>query len=235
MFEQSVSYTAAITFGFLSFFSPCILPLIPAYFTFISGYSLEELTDGQDRGLRKKVIAATIFYVLGFTFVFTLLGASASYLGSLIFEYQQIIRIAGGVLIILLGLHMTGLLTVKTFNMEKRFHVTKRPLRIMGAFVVGMAFAAGWSPCIGPLLGSILILAGSEETVWKGMLLLLLYSAGLATPFLVLSIFINYLLTFLKRVSRTMGTIQKVAGGLLIMVGIGLVTNTFGILSRLAV
>ena len=164
MFAETISYPAALLAGLLSFFSPCILPLIPAYFVFISGFTLDELT-GCENGIRKKVVLSTIAYVLGFSSVFILMGASASYLGSFIQIYSTAIRIIGGVLIMFLGLHLTGWLRFNALEFEKRVHLDKKPIHFMGTFLVGMAFGAGWSPCIGPLLGSILIIAGSKETV----------------------------------------------------------------------
>jgi cytochrome c-type biogenesis protein len=225
MFEQTVSYPAAFIAGFLSFLSPCILPLIPAYFTFITGLSIEELTGGDPSRIRRRVVTSTLSYVSGFSLVFVLLGASASFLGGLINDYGSYIRIAGGVIIILLGIHLTGLIRFRALEFEKRLQVREKPLHFFGTFLVGMAFGAGWSPCVGPLLGSILIIAGSQETVWQGIGLLSVYSAGLAIPFIVLSIFINFMLAFLKRANRIIRYVNLAAGSLLVAIGIGLVTN----------
>jgi cytochrome c-type biogenesis protein len=224
MFAEAVSFPAAFLAGLLSFFSPCVLPLIPAYFTFITGYSLEELTEGNIE-IRKKVILSTISFVLGFSVVFILMGGSASYLGGLIYKYKNLIRIIGGVLIIILGIHLTGVFRIRSLEFEKRIQIQKKPLHFLGTFIVGMAFGAGWSPCIGPLLGSILIVAGSQETVAQGMVLLGVYSAGLALPFVIISVFINFLLVFMKRASKVLKYVNVVAGILLILVGLVLVTN----------
>ena len=169
---ESVSYPAALLAGVMSFFSPCILPLIPAYFSFISGYSLEELTEAKSTALRNRVIYTTLLFILGFSTVFVLLGASASFLGGLMSQYKDYIRIIGGAVIILLGLHLTGIVRVRGLDIEKRIQLKEKPLHLFGTFLIGMAFGAGWSPCIGPLLGSILIMAGSQETVGEGMILL---------------------------------------------------------------
>jgi len=225
MFAESVSYPAAFVAGLLSFFSPCVLPLIPAYFTFITGFSLEQLVDSPAAETRKKVLLSTLAYVLGFSLVFVMMGASASFLGGLIFKYRELIRIVGGVLIVLLGIHLTGLVRIRGLEFEKRIALQKKPLHFMGTFLIGMAFGAGWSPCIGPLLGSILILAGNQDNVAHGMLLLAIYSAGLALPFVIISVFINLVLVFLKRVTRIMAYINGVAGGLLIVIGLLLLTN----------
>jgi cytochrome c-type biogenesis protein len=232
MFAEAVSFPAAFLAGLLSFFSPCVLPLIPAYFTFITGYSLEELTEGNTE-IRKKVILSTISYVLGFSVVFILMGGSASYLGGFIYKYKNLIRIIGGVLIIILGIHLTGVFRIRSLEFEKRIQIKKKPIHFLGTFVIGMAFGAGWSPCIGPLLGSILIVAGSQETVIQGMVLLGVYSAGLALPFVIISVFINFLLVFMKRASQVLKYVNVVAGILLILVGLVLVTNKLYLFSSL--
>ncbi len=225
MFGDTVSYSAALLAGLLSFFSPCVLPLIPAYFTFITGFSLDELTTRQDMEIRKKVILSTIAYILGFSFIFILLGASASFLGSYLFQYINTIRIVGGVFIIVFGLHLTGVFRIRMLEFEKRVHLDKKPIHFLGTFIIGMAFGTGWSPCIGPLLGSILIIAGSKDTVFQGIGLLSVYSLGLGIPFLVLSIFINFILTFLKKAAPAMRYLNIIGGILLIVVGLLLVTN----------
>lgn len=231
MFTESISYSAALVAGLLSFFSPCILPLIPAYFTFITGLSLDELTGAQSRQVRARVIGATLSYVLGFSLIFVLMGASASFIGGAIFKYRDGIRVIGGILIILFGIHMTGLIRFRTLEFERRLQVQKKPLHFLGTFFVGMAFGAGWSPCIGPLLGSILIVAGNQETVTAGMGLLSVYAAGLAIPFLVLSVFVNSLLGFIKKASWSIRYINVTAGVLLLILGLLLVTDKLSLIS----
>jgi len=228
---ENVPYPAAFLFGLLSFFSPCILPLLPAYFSFITGYSMEELTEGGNFTIKKKVIFSTSAFVLGFSAVFIALGTSASLIGSLAHEYRDIIRITGGILIILFGVHMSGLYSFPVLNYEGRIHLRKKPLHAFGAFLVGMAFAAGWSPCMGPQLGSILIIAGSRETLWQGTALLGVYSAGLAIPFMILSFFINSLLKFLQRVKKAVRIVNITAGILLIAMGLLLLSNKLGFLA----
>lgn len=233
MFDETISYSAAFLAGLLSFLSPCVLPLIPAYFTFITGFSLEEMFRKDAPAIRKKVIFSTLSFVCGFSLIFILMGAAASAIGSLIAQYKEYIRIVGGLVIILLGIHMTGLIRIKRLDIEKRIHIQKKPIHIFGAFIVGMAFAVGWSPCIGPLLGSILIIAGSKETVWQGVGLLSVYAAGLALPFMLISLFINFLLEFLRRASKAMKYINLAAGILLIVVGFFLLTNSFYLFNSL--
>lgn len=208
MFAEAITYPAALFAGLLSFFSPCVLPLIPAYFSFITGLSLDELTENTTE-THKKVILSTLFYVAGFSFIFILLGASASFLGGLASQYAWVIRYLGGGIILVFGLHLLGLINIKGLNFEKRFHVKEKPLHLMGTFVIGMAFGAGWTPCIGPLLGTILIVAGNQDTIFEGITLLAVYSAGLAIPFLVISIFISSIMGFMKRATKFIGVINK--------------------------
>ena len=232
MFTETVSYQAALAAGLLSFFSPCILPLIPAYFTFITGLSLDELTQ-DTRQVRRKVILATFAYVCGFSAVFILLGASASFMGGIIARYSWIIRYVGGGIILMFGCHLMGWININSLNFERRIHLKEKPVHLMGTFIIGMAFGAGWSPCIGPMLGSILIVAGSRETVVQGMVLLGLYSMGLALPFILLSFFVNRLVEIMKRATRVLGYVNKVAGVLLIIMGLLLITDRFRLLAAL--
>ena len=233
MFIENVSYPASFMAGLLSFLSPCILPLIPAYFTFITGFSLEDLTRSENSEIRKKVVISTIAYVTGFSVVFILLGASASFLGSLLHDYSNIIRITGGALIILMGIHLTGIVHFSTLDVEKRIHLRKKPLHFFGTFLVGMAFAAGWSPCIGPQLASILIIAGSKETVVEGVTLLGLYSAGLAIPFITISIFIHFILDIVKKAGRILKYVNITAGFILVIVGLILITDKLYLFTRI--
>ncbi|RPH48579.1 MAG: cytochrome c biogenesis protein CcdA [Desulfobacteraceae bacterium] len=225
MFTDTISYSAAFIAGLVSFFSPCIFPLIPGYFTFITGFSLDQLTGEYEARIRKKVFLSTASYVMGFSAVFILMGASASFLGGIVFAYREIIRVAGGLIVIILGIHLTGIIRIRSLEFEKRVQIRNKPLNYIGAFLVGTAFGAGWSPCIGPLLGSILIYAGSRESVYEGIFLLALYSAGLAVPFITISVFINFLVKFIKKAAFAMKYINAAAGILLVIVGLLLVTK----------
>lgn len=232
LFTETISYQAAFIAGLLSFFSPCILPLIPAYFTFITGLSLDELTT-DTRKTRQKVILATLAYVCGFSTVFILLGASASFMGGVLARYSWLVRYVGGAIILLFGCHLLGIINIKGLNFERRMHINEKPMHLMGTFIIGMAFGAGWSPCIGPMLGSILIVAGSQETVMQGIVLLSIYSVGLALPFLLISFFINRILGIMKRATKVLVYVNKVAGILLIIMGILLITDKFRLLATL--
>lgn len=225
MFTENVSYHIAFLAGLLSFFSPCIIPLIPAYFTLITGFSLENLTEGENNGIRKKIFFPTVAFVLGFSFVFILLGSSATFLGGLISKHTSIIRIIGGIIIIAFGLHLSGIIRITGLDFEKRVQVKKTPAHFFGTFIIGMAFGAGWTPCIGPLLGSILILAGNQETVSQGTILLSFYALGMATPFIVMSVLITYLVAFIKKASKILKYVNAVSGTLLIIVGCFLLSS----------
>lgn len=224
MFED-VTYPVAFLYGLLSFFSPCILPLIPSYFCFITGLSLEEVSGATKPAIRRKIILSTLAFVLGFSLIFIILGASASYLGGLFYQHKGWIRIIGGGLIILFGLHLTGIARIPVFEYEKRLQIKKKPLHFLGTFVIGMAFGAGWTPCIGPILGSLLNMAMNKDTVEQGVRLLSVYSAGLALPFMILSVLINYLLAFTRKAAKVVKYANPVAGVLLIATGVLLVTN----------
>jgi len=231
--NPEISHTAALAAGLLSFFSPCVLPLVPSYFTFIAGASLEQMTDRPDAALRRRIIVATLAFVLGFSTVFILLGASASYLSGLMFQYKSYLRIFGGCLIIVFGFHLLGVVRIGFLNWDKRLHLKQKPLHFLGTYIIGMAFGAGWSPCIGPMLGSILILAGSQETLAQGVFLLMLYSTGLALPFMALSLGTNYLVKFVRRTTRAMRAINIVAGSFLIVTGVLLIADKFTLLASL--
>jgi cytochrome c-type biogenesis protein len=228
-----VTYPVAFLYGLLSFFSPCILPLIPAYFCFITGMSLEELTAASHGAIRRKILFSTLAFVVGFSLVFILLGASASYLGNVLAAYKNWIRISGGALIIIFGLHLTGLVRIPLFEFEKRLQINQKPLHFLGTVFIGMAFGAGWTPCIGPILGSLLVLAQDKETVGQAVWLLGMYSFGLALPFIGLSIFINFLLGFISRTKKVLRFINPLAGGLLIVIGLLLISNKLQQLSVL--
>ncbi|MCP4673586.1 MAG: cytochrome c biogenesis protein CcdA [Desulfobacula sp.] len=232
MFTENLTYSAALIAGLLSFFSPCILPLIPAYFSFITGLTLDELTEDK-KEVRQKVILSTLFYVAGFSFIFILFGASASFLGAIASQYSWVVRYIGGGIILIFGFHLLGIINIKGFNFEKKIHVKEKPLHLMGVFVIGMAFGAGWSPCIGPMLGSILIVAGNQDTVLKGVSLLAVYSAGLAIPFLIISFFINSIVGIMKRATRFIGALNKASGILLIIIGLLLIFDKFRLLANL--
>ena len=230
MFTETITFPAAFAAGLLSFLSPCVLPLIPAYFSFITGMGLDELTTDK-REIRRKVIVSTLAYVAGFSLVFILLGASASFLGGMVSRYSHLIRYVGGGVVLIFGLHLLGVINIKAFQFEKRVHLKEKPLHLFGTFLIGMAFAAGWTPCIGPMLGSILIVASSQDTVSQGIALLAVYSAGLAIPFILMSVFINSMMTVMAKTRKYIGMVHKISGALLVALALLLIFDKIALLS----
>ncbi|MEW6376987.1 MAG: cytochrome c biogenesis protein CcdA [Thermodesulfobacteriota bacterium] len=225
---QEISTLIAFSAGVLSFVSPCVLPLIPSYLTYITGVSFKELTDEESRTkLRWATVSHSLLFIIGFSTVFILMGASASYLGQLLARYQYWIMKGGGVLIIILGIHFTGILTLPFLQMEKRFELRKKPLGYVGSFMVGIIFAAGWTPCIGPILSTILIYASASQSFTTGIWLLAVYSMGLAVPFFFSSLAFNTFLSAFDRIKRYMRMITIVSGLFLIAIGILFLTDTF--------
>ncbi len=208
--------------GILSFLSPCVLPLVPSYLGFITGFTVEEM--GNRR--RLAMIHATLF-VIGFSLVFVLLGASATALGSALRFYKEWIMRGGGILIIFFGLYCLGIVKLGFLTQEKRLHLERKPVGYLGSVLVGIAFGAGWSPCIGPILGGILSLAATEADLSRGMTLLVAYSAGLAVPFLVAAYAVESFLDWFQRFRRHLGLVQKVSGVLLVVVGLLIATGQF--------
>ena len=224
---QEVSVLIAFAAGFLSFVSPCVLPLVPSYITYITGVSFHDLTDKETR---KKVKWTTLIhsclFVLGFSTIFILMGASASYLGQILSKYQNWIMKIGGILILLLGVHF--ILQIFPFlQIEKHFEMKKKPLGYLGSFLVGLVFAAGWTPCIGPILSTILIYASTSQQMTTGIILLACYSLGLGIPFLLSSLAFNLFLSTFEKVRRYMKVFIFICGFFLIGVGILLLTGTF--------
>jgi len=229
-----VSLFAAFFAGVISFVSPCVLPLIPGYLSFISGVSVEEMKKKDEKTrVLKRVGLNSIFFILGFSVVFVLLGASATFVGNFLLSKLGILYKIAGVIIVLFGLHLLGLFKIPFLNYEKRFHARTKPLGFLGAFLVGLAFAFGWTPCIGPILAGILVLASNQETVGKGVILLSFYSLGLGIPFFLTAIGFNRFLGvsgFLKRHFKIM---QIVSGVFLILVGFLIFFNSISFIAEL--
>ncbi len=218
----------AFTAGVLSFLSPCVLPLVPSYLTFITGMSLEDLQGGVDR---RRTMIHSLLFVIGFSAIFIVLGASASFLGQFFKVYEVWIARIGGVVIILLGLHMAGVFRLMPLMREKRMHLADKPAGYLGTLGVGMAFGAGWTPCIGPVLGAILTYGFSQDTMWAGVGLLTVYSLGLAIPFLIAAFALDWFLQVFKRFRRFIPIVEKASGVLLVGLGILLLTGSFTMLS----
>jgi len=220
-----VSIPAALLAGLISFLSPCVLPLVPPYLVYLSGLSLERFADDEpESAVRRETVVGAFLFVLGFSTVFVTLGASASVIGGLLRAYSYLLAKVAGVAIIIMGLHFLGVLSLGWLTRQKRFEVVK-PVGLWGAYVMGLAFAFGWTPCIGPILAAILAVAASEATVAKGAGLLAVYSLGLGIPFLLAAFAIEPFAAFLARFRTHLGKVEKVMGGLLVLTGIAFLTG----------
>jgi cytochrome c-type biogenesis protein len=217
--------------GLVSFLSPCVLPLVPGYVSLISGVGVEELKD-QEASLFRKVMLNSVAFIIGFTIVFVTLGALSTAVGQVAARYKSTLAEIAGVVIILFGLHLTGILRIKALYADKRLHNVKGGSTVWGAFVIGFAFAFGWTPCVGPILGVILGFAAAQDSVSKGIFLLTIYSLGLAVPFLLTSLGIERFLKFYGRFRRHMHAVEVASGGLLIALGLLLVFGKFTLLSN---
>lgn len=232
MGDQVVTYPAAFFAGLVSFVSPCVLPVIPGYLSFISGVSAEHMHDPARRGeVTRKVATNSLFFVLGFSVVFILLGWTASSLGQFLLSYLHIFNRVAGVLLVLFGLHVMGVLKIPFLNYEKRFQTRTRPIGVMGAFVIGLAFAFGWTPCIGPILAGVLTMAAQAESQWQGVGLLAVYSAGLGIPFFLTALAFQRFLGFFRWMRNHMRAVEIVSGLFLVAVGILVFTNSLSIIA----
>lgn len=224
---DKVSYAMAFTAGLLSFLSPCILPLIPAYLSYIAGNAITDITREE---AKIRLTFKALGFVLGFSAIFILLGASASSLGQMLNEYKDTLSKIGGIFIIIIGIHLTGLVKIKFLYQEKRLLALSDKNRGLGSFVMGMAFAAGWTPCIGPILSSILIYAANMDTISSGIILLSFYSLGLAIPFLITAFAIGKFALFFKGFTKYLNSVSILSGVLIIITGILILTNKLTLL-----
>lgn len=232
MISHEVTYIGAFIAGLLSFLSPCVFPLIPSYITYITGISFADLqAEHPSHIIRQKSIFHSLCFICGFTVVFVLLGASATYIGSFLNQNATIIRKVGGVLLVLLGIHVTGLLPLKFLLGEKRVSIKHKPSGYIGSFLVGIVFAAGWTPCIGPILAAILAVAASEEKIYQGIFLLLLYSLGLGVPFFLSALAMHRFLVVFNRFKKYIHIFEIITGIFLMVIGVLIYTNW---LSRLS-
>jgi len=234
MVHTQVTLVGALVAGLLSFLSPCVLPLIPSYITYLTGLSFADLQAEHTTGrVRMQAMLHSLAFIAGFTTIFVLLGASATAIGTFLQEHMGEVRRVGGVLIVLFGIHIAGLFDFTMLLGEKRINIRNKPAGLMGSFLVGLVFAAGWTPCIGPILASILMVTATEETVLKGIALLLAYSFGLGIPFLLSAMALHQFLRFFNRYRRYIRLMEIVTGLFLIMVGVLIFTNYLSRLSQL--
>jgi cytochrome c-type biogenesis protein len=229
--SENVTLLAAFVAGFLSFISPCVLPLIPGYISFVSGASLEDMRAGHGAA-RRQVLLSSLAFVLGFSIVFVALGASATAIGRFIFDKLPILTKIAGALIIIFGLHMMGVFRLGFLDNEKRAQTQRKPAGPIGALLVGIAFAFGWTPCIGPILAGILVVAGSKDTIGEGVLLLAVYSLGLGVPFLLTSLAIDRFFSVAAAIRRHYHAIELSSGGLLVAIGLLIFTGQLTVIVR---
>jgi cytochrome c-type biogenesis protein len=232
MVDQVSIFTAFLA-GIVSFLSPCVLPLVPGYLSFVSGVSMDEMrAEDRKADASRAIVVNTLFFVLGFSIVFVAMGAAATVLGGFLLENLPILGRIAGVIVILFGLHLTGLLPIKWLYQQMKFHGPANTRGPLGALLLGLAFAAGWTPCIGPILAGILALGAGQDTVWQGMGLLTVYSAGLGVPFLLTGLATQRFLGLFDAVKRHMRIVEMVGGVMLIAIGIMMVTDNFYIFQR---
>ncbi len=220
-----ISYFYVVLAGLLSFLSPCVLPIVPGYLCFLAGTSLDKIASGEDASKEKNVFYFALSFVFGFSTVFILLGASATLLSGIVYEYLDILRVIGGIIIIIFGIHFMQIIQLPFLNRDTRYQIESYRPGIVGSYVIGLSFAFGWTPCIGPILGSVLSIAASSETVTYGIVLLMLYSAGLGIPFLLAAYAINGFMKFLSKIRNYIRVIEIFTGVLLVIFGILILTN----------
>jgi len=224
--NSDVTYFAALIAGLVSFLSPCVLPLVPPYLVFLAGTSLERFADKEpEPRVKRETVAAAALFVLGFSTVFVALGASASVIGSLVRTYSGPLATIAGSIIVVMGLHFLGVTPIALLHRQKRLDVAK-PVGLWGAYVIGLAFAFGWTPCIGPILAAILAVAASEQTVTKGASLLAVYSLGLGVPFVVAAFAVEPFAAFLARFKKHLARVERAMGALLVLTGIAFLTGS---------
>ena len=239
---ENVTILAAFVAGVLSFISPCVLPLIPGYLSFISGATLDEMQGTARPGMgvgvaappaaRRRVVVTSLFFILGFSLVFVALGATASALGQYLMERLRLLGKIAGIVLIVFGLHTMGVLRIGWLYIERRVQVRRKPAGPLGALLVGIAFAFGWTPCIGPILAGILAIAGAQETIGEGVQLLAVYSAGLGIPFLMTALAIDRFFAAFAKIRRHYRAIELVSGGLLVAIGLLIFTDRFTVIAR---
>ena len=241
--EENVTLLAAFGAGLLSFISPCVLPLIPGYLSYMSGLSLEEMrgtpvivVGGRvavaRSSARRQVVLSSLAFIIGFSLVFISLGAAASAVGQFLAKWQAIFNRIAGAVIILFGLHTMGVLRIEWLYQEKRVQTSRKPAGFLGAGLVGVAFAFGWTPCIGPILAGILAIAGSQDTIGQGVRLLAVYSLGLGVPFMATALMIDRFIAAKGRIGRYYHTIELISGALLVVIGMLIFTNRFTVIAK---
>ena len=227
-----ISLIAAFSAGLLSFVSPCVLPLVPSYISYITGLSVEQLSDASERAkFKKTIVLNAVVFIAGFSSVFIAFGASASLLGQMLITYQDHIRRLGGVLIIVFGLYLLGILNLKFLKSEHRYQFRNRPAGYFGSFLIGIAFAAGWTPCVGPVLGSILLYASTTDSLFNGVVLLTCYSLGLGLPLFLTALGVDRFLAYFREVRAYLWGVSTVSGAFLVVVGVMIYANSLTVIT----
>ena len=228
MDEFDITYGGAFIAGLLSFLSPCVLPLVPPYLCYLGGMTVEQLAERQAArtASSRRVFWAALAFVLGFSTVFVALGATATVLGQFVAQYLDLLAQIAGAVIIVLGLHFLGVFRIALLFREARFHIESKPAGLAGAYVVGLAFAFGWTPCVGPVLAAVLFVAGTEESIWQGTSLLAIYAAGLGVPFLAASLAAGPFLAFMRRFRGGVRVVERVLGVALVVTGVLFITGS---------
>ena len=223
-----MSYAGALLAGFLSFASPCVLPLVPAYLSYLGGASFERLTTGAgaDRAAARRVFLGALFFVFGFGTVFVIFGATASALSRLVVEHLNLLSKIAGVVIVVFGLHYMGVFRIWFLYFDKRFHLEKTPSGLIGSYILGLAFAFGWTPCVGPVLATILMVAAGGDSIWYGTGLLSLYAAGIGVPFLFAALFVRPFMKFMQRFRKYIRAVEIAIGCLLVVTGVAIFTGS---------
>ena len=228
---DEVSVLTAFFAGLVSFLSPCVLPLVPGYISIISGSSLDRLKEQKDASLVRTALINSVLFIVGFSITFIMLGASATWVGQILLSRKRLFEEIAGLVLIVFGIHLTGFIKINALYKDKRFHNVQKPRGLLGALVLGLVFAFGWTPCVGPILAGILTIASTKQTVTEGMFLLAVYSAGLGIPFLLTSLGLNQFLAFYGRFKKHFHAVEIVSGALVVAVGFLILT---GSLSRMA-
>ncbi len=232
MGNESISYAVAFAAGFLTFLSPCLLPIIPSFIAYITGISLNDINDPARKDeAKKKALIHSALFIFGFSLVFILLGLTATFIGKALFHYQKAIQMAGGMLIILFGFYLMGILKLDLLGKEFKIRFKSEGASYAGSFIIGVTFAAAWTPCAGPILGSILLLAGTKTSVVEGAKLLSVYSLGIALPFFLTALLINTFVAHLNKLKRLISAVNIISGIFLVMVGILIMTNYFNLIA----
>ena len=232
MANENISYVVALVAGVLTYLSPCLLPMIPAFIAYITGVSFAEFKDENKRGeVLRKTIAHTLLFIAGFSLIFIALGLTATLLGKALFHYQKFIRVAGGILIMLFGLQPAGILKLDFLIKERKFSVATKSASYLSSFLIGVTFAAAWTPCAGPILGSILVLAGAKANVVIAAKLLTVYSIGIAIPFFVTALLVNTFLKHMNKLQKILNVFNKIGGVFLVVIGFLMATNYLAVIS----